>query len=83
MLRNQQFVGSSRTHHLDPHQDRRYYHRVESVHADGFLGMQALNWPSIWLGEGHVSSEVPDRATRLQTAHHVALCQMLVFQTYR
>ena len=56
---------------------------MKSVHADGFYGMQALHWPSIWLGKGQVSTKVPNRTARLQTAHHVALCQMLVFQTYR
>src|SRR6516162_9520230 len=45
--------------------------------------MQALDCPSIWLGEGHVSTKVPYRAARLQTAHHIAVRQMLVFQTYR
>ena len=62
MLRNQQFVGSSLTNHLDSYQDCRHYDRVKSVHADRFHGMQALDWPSVWLGKGDVSTEVPNRS---------------------
>jgi hypothetical protein len=83
MLRNLQFVGSSRTHHLDPYQYRRDYDCVESVHADGFDGMQTLDCPSVWLGKGDVSTKVSNRTARLQTAYHIAFCQMLVFQAYR
>jgi hypothetical protein len=83
MLRDQQFIGSSRTHHLDPHQHRRDYDCVKSVHADGFHGMQALYWPSIWLAKGQVSPNVPNRAARFDSAYHVAFCQVLMFQTYR
>src|ERR1019366_1724837 len=45
--------------------------------------MQPLDRLAVYLGERDVSSKVSHRAARLQTAHHIELCQMLVFQAYR
>src|ERR1019366_10495864 len=45
--------------------------------------MQPLDRLAVYLGERDVSSKVPHRAARLQTAHHIELCQMLVFQAHR
>src|SRR5271165_6917558 len=80
MLGNQQFVCPTLAQHFDSHQHRRHYDGMHTIHSNCLHWMQALDGLAIFLGEGDVSPEVSDRPTRLQSTHHIAFCQMLVFQ---
>src|SRR5271167_4859933 len=82
MLRDQQFVGPSLAQHFDSHKYRRHYDGMHTIHSNCLHRMQALDGLAIFSGEGDVSPKVSDRPTRLQSTHHIAFCQVLVFQAY-
>src|SRR5664279_3046494 len=56
---------------------------MQAIYSDGLHRMQPLDWPAFLCGERDVSPKVSDRATRLQSPHHIAFRKVLVFQAYR
>jgi hypothetical protein len=79
MLRDQQFVCTSFTKHLDSHQYRRNNDRMQTIDSDGLDRMQVPDGLTVRSGERHVPAEIPGCSTRLQSAYHVSFCQVLVF----
>jgi hypothetical protein len=82
MLCDEQFVCSFLAEHLDSHQRGCYHDCMQTVDSDGLDRMQVLDGLSVRLCERNVPAKIPDCATRLQSAYHVSLCQVLVFQAY-
>ena len=83
MPRDQDLLGASLTQHVDPNQVWRHDHGVNAIHVDRLHGMQVLDWLAVFSREADVAAEIPRGTTRFQPAHHVAMSQMLVLETYR
>jgi hypothetical protein len=82
MSRDQELVGSTLAQHVDSHQGWRDDDRVNTIDPDGLHGMQAFDRLAVLSREGDVAADIAHCAAGLQAAHHVAVGQVLVHQSY-
>jgi hypothetical protein len=83
VARDQQFVCPSFGQHVQPQQCRCDNNRVRPIHANRLHRVQTFDRLPTFLGEFQAATNVTNRTARLNAAHLVPLCDVLVVKTNR
>jgi len=79
---DEEFVRAPRPQHFHSHQDGSDHHGMNSIHPDGINGMEVSQGLAIFSAEGYVVTHLANSAARFHSPDHVALREMLVFQSH-
>jgi hypothetical protein len=79
--RDQKFVGVPLSEHIGADKSRGYDNCVKSIHSDGLDGVEIFQEIAVFVRKSYVPADVADATARLQSADHIALRQLLVFDT--